>query len=122
VVASICGLSQVYQLEVVYLIRMANSTERYVTFSDVSVVLFPSFFGVLMTTFKIDNYIDYYNQLRKVKSPHFRRSKHFQNYHFRLTLCSRRTHQNRKNTESSLSQPYSSPPSFSSLTSCCGSN
>ncbi|KAH0816590.1 hypothetical protein GEV33_006201 [Tenebrio molitor] len=63
---SICGLSQVYQLEVVYLIRMANSTERYVTFSDVSVVLFPSFFGVLMTTFKIDNYIDYYNQLRKI--------------------------------------------------------
>ncbi|KAJ3650960.1 hypothetical protein Zmor_017032 [Zophobas morio] len=63
--ASIYGLSQVYQLDLIYLIRIGNSTHRYVTFSDVGVVLIPSVLSVVITSLKIDKYVRYFDYLRK---------------------------------------------------------
>ncbi|RZC39647.1 7tm 7 domain containing protein [Asbolus verrucosus] len=68
VFASVFGWMRLYELDVVYMIKLGNNTKRYVTFSDVGVVLCPSFMGVLVTSLKIDRYVDYIDCLNKVDS------------------------------------------------------
>lgn len=53
-------------MEVVYLVRWADSTERYVSMCDVGVVLIPSFVAILTAYANIDKYIEYLECLKKV--------------------------------------------------------
>ncbi|XP_044260828.1 gustatory receptor for sugar taste 43a-like [Tribolium madens] len=65
VTASIYGLTQAYRMEAIYLIRLNGNTKRFVTLSDVVVVIFPCIIGVAVTSYKIDNSLKYFNYLRQ---------------------------------------------------------
>ncbi|EFA05758.1 gustatory receptor 20 [Tribolium castaneum] len=65
ITASIYGLTQVYSMEAVYLIRLSSNTDRFVTFSDVVVVLIPCIIGVPIASHNIEKTIKYFSFLRQ---------------------------------------------------------
>ncbi|RZC35027.1 7tm 7 domain containing protein [Asbolus verrucosus] len=63
---SIFGLVRLYEIDVVYSIRLATHTKLSVTFCDVTVVLSSCVLGVAITSCKIDKYIDYIDHLKQI--------------------------------------------------------
>ncbi|EFA13587.1 gustatory receptor for sugar taste 43a [Tribolium castaneum] len=68
VITSITGLSQVYQLDVIYLVRLGDTTRRFVTYSDIVVVLLPCVIGPVFALFKTNQTINYLSHLKQFDS------------------------------------------------------
>lgn len=69
VVSSLVGLREYYQIKEVYNARMSEYTDRTVTCVDILVVLFPIFFGVIVTPFKVVSFNNNMTQICKVTPP-----------------------------------------------------
>lgn len=55
-----------YQTDVVYTMRLKTSAGRYVSYTDVAVVLGTFSIGVIITSSTTDDYLSYFYHLSKV--------------------------------------------------------
>ncbi|KAJ3650970.1 hypothetical protein Zmor_017041 [Zophobas morio] len=60
------GLYKIYQIEIIYAIRLQNGPRRYVKFTDLTVVFSTFVIGVATMAWKVDKYIHYFHHLNKV--------------------------------------------------------
>ncbi|KAJ3650965.1 hypothetical protein Zmor_017037 [Zophobas morio] len=65
VLCAVFGLFQAYHVDVIYSIKLKNSAGKYVCFSDVTVVLSTFSIGVLSTSFKVHNCLNYFHHLSR---------------------------------------------------------
>ncbi|XP_063926334.1 gustatory receptor for sugar taste 43a-like [Zophobas morio] len=66
VLYGIYGLYMAYQTDVVYTMRLKTSAGRYVSYTDVAVVLGTFSIGVIITSSTTDDYLSYFYHLSKV--------------------------------------------------------